>query len=144
VLHQIDTYFHSRIGRLKLREIREGRSCRAELIAYDRPDRASARESRYHVVPVADAAAMRSALESVLAIRAVVRKRRELWMYHNVRVHLDRVEELGSFVEFEAVLGQSANQALSRKRLRKLCEALSIGPRDQIARSYVDLLTSNL
>lgn len=140
VLHQTDTYFHVRSGRLKLREIREGRSRRAELIAYSRADRAMARESTYHVVPATDSGTMKSALDSALRIRAVVRKRRELWMYHNVRVHLDRVEGLGTFIEFEAVLGAGSDRSLSRKRLRELCKALRVERRDQLAQSYVDLL----
>lgn len=140
VLHQTDTYFHPRHGRLKLREIREGRSSRAELIAYERADRASARESRYFVVPVLDATLLKSALKSAMGIRAVVKKRRELWMYHNVRVHLDRVEGLGTFIEFEAVLDGESSPSLSRKRLDALCEALRVNPGKQLAHSYVDLL----
>jgi len=37
-----------------------------------------------------------------------VSKRREIYLWHNVRIHLDAVTGLGSFVEFEAVLGRSA------------------------------------
>src|SRR4051794_5049489 len=78
VLHQVDTYFRSRSGRLKLREIREGPKRRAELIAYVRPDRTAARTSRYFVVSVEDADGMRSAISAALGVRAVVKKRREL------------------------------------------------------------------
>src|SRR4051794_40315812 len=66
VLHQIDTYFEASTGRLKLREIREGRSRRAELIAYSRPNHSRARQSAYYVVPVPDPALLKSALRSTL------------------------------------------------------------------------------
>src|SRR3954465_15271182 len=58
-LRQRDTYFAAPRGRLKLREREPGG---AELIAYERPDAAQARESRYRIAPVADAAALRDAL----------------------------------------------------------------------------------
>src|SRR6185369_8587441 len=53
LLLQTDTYFNVRRGRLKLREIRGER---AELIWYQRPNRAAARDSDYVIVPVADPA----------------------------------------------------------------------------------------
>jgi predicted adenylyl cyclase CyaB len=139
LLHQVDTYFHVRWGRLKLRELRDASVRRAELIAYRRPDRAAARVSEYFIIPVADANAVKSALDGVLGTRAVVAKRRELWMYHNVRIHLDRVDGLGEFVEFEAVIGARNGPALSRKRLDALCKAMRIERSDQLAHSYVDM-----
>src|SRR5687767_6164013 len=105
ILNQVDTYFHVPAGRLKLREIN---NASAELIFYDRPDAPDVRISRYHIAPVADAAAMRALLAAALGVRAVVRKRRELLWYANVRIHLDAVENLGDFVELEAVLSEQA------------------------------------
>ena len=64
VEHQRDTFFHARTGRLKLRERtwREGQDTEdrsdAELIPYERSDTGGARESRYHVVPVIEPAAL--------------------------------------------------------------------------------------
>src|SRR5258708_1706900 len=89
---QTDTYFHSRAGRLKLREI-DGEP--AVLIWYDRSDAATAKLSTYHLVPVADAASLHTALTAALGVRGVVRKRREIFLWHNVRIHLDEVEGLG-------------------------------------------------
>ena len=88
-LQQVDTYFLTLHGRFKLRET-EGRE--AELIWYDRPDLAEARDSVYHVLRVPQAAEMKDALARALGVRRVVRKRRRLWMWENVRIHLDAVE----------------------------------------------------
>jgi adenylate cyclase len=141
VLHHTDTYFVAPHGRLKLREIRYGRSrSRAELIAYQRADRAGARESDYVIVPVADPKRLKLALSSALGVRAVVSKRRELWMFRNVRVHFDRVDRLGDFLELEGVVGPRASEAVSGQRVRELCAALAIDARDEIALSYVDLM----
>ena len=101
VLVQRDTYFAGRDGRLKLRE-QDGE--RPELIAYRRPDSSEASESTYVLAPVADADAMAEALDAGLGATVVVSKRRRLLLWEGVRIHLDEVEGLGSFVEFEAVL----------------------------------------
>src|SRR5437867_2176966 len=63
---QTDTYFYVPRGRLKLREIECGP---ATLICYDRADESTARISAYHLVPVADAAAMKALLGDALGVR---------------------------------------------------------------------------
>jgi len=134
VLEQIDTYFHATHGRLKLREMA---GHRAELIWYDRADDEGARASHYRLAAVADAAALGDALGRGLGIRAIVRKRRELWMLGNVRIHLDDVADRGTFVEFEAVQGPGESEAASRERIEHLARALGLA--EAVAVSYVDL-----
>ena len=136
-LVQIDTYFHATHGRLKLREI-NGET--AELIAYDRPNEVGFRTSEYLVAPVLDPVTIKAALACALGLRGVVRKRRDLFLWHNVRIHLDDVENLGTFVEFEAVLSANDDDPASRDRLHKLQSELRITPEDRVAGSYSDLL----
>jgi len=138
ILHQIDTYFPTKAGRLKLRQINSNGVDRAELIWYHRTNEATARESNYHVVPLMDASLMLAALSAGLGVRGSVRKRRDLLLWHNVRIHLDMVENLGPFIEFEAVLSDQDDETISRARLEELSRALEIG--EQIACSYCDLL----
>jgi predicted adenylyl cyclase CyaB len=134
---QTDTYFHARAGRLKLREI-DGEP--AVLIWYDRPDTAAAKLCAYHLVPVADAALLRTALTAALGVRGVVRKRREIHHWRNVRIHLDAVDGLGTFVEFEAVLSPQDNEAAAYADLETLRRALGLGGAEELAGSYADLL----
>jgi predicted adenylyl cyclase CyaB len=134
---QTDTYFHVPSGRLKLREI-EGHP--AALIFYHRPDLVSARLSEYHLVPVSDAPALKALLAAALGVRGVVSKRRRIWLWHNVRIHLDEVAGLGTFVEFEAVLTSVEEEAVAQERLDELCRVLPISPADYLAASYADLL----
>jgi adenylate cyclase class IV len=131
VLNQIDTYYRSPTGRLKLRQINNER---AELIEYDRPNTPSTRTSTYRVTPVADVSKI------VGDVLCVVRKRRELYLWHNVRIHLDNVEGLGTFIEFEGVVSPEADATLSRERVHRLVDAFGIAPADQIGVSYSDLL----
>jgi predicted adenylyl cyclase CyaB len=134
---QTDTYFNAPRGRLKLRES-EGRV--AELIAYERPDTPDQRESVYHLVPIPDAHALKSALAASLGVRVVVDKRRTLYMWHNVRIHLDEVDNLGSFIEFEALLARPEDEADSPGRLAHLTDVLGIRGEDRVAQSYSDLI----
>jgi predicted adenylyl cyclase CyaB len=140
VLDQLDTYFHVPDGRLKLREINDAS---AELIFYRRPDDLAARLSRYQLVPVPDPAATKALLSAALGVRTVVRKRRELLLYGNVRIHLDSVENLGHFIELEAVLSGQNGQAESLQRLERVTGALGILPEHRLAGSYGELVRSN-
>lgn len=133
-LQQVDTYFLTLHGRFKLRET-EGRE--AELIWYDRPDLAEARDSVYHVLRVPQAAEMKDALARALGVRRVVRKRRRLWMWENVRIHLDAVEGLGTFVEFEAVM-EGEDEGASHARIAALREAMGLGA--PVAGSYGEMM----
>ena len=134
---QTDTYFRVPNGRLKLREM-QGRL--PVLIWYRRPDRAEVRASDYQLVPVAEPAQLKAALAGALGLRGLVHKRREIFWWHNVRVHLDDVEGLGTFVEFEAVLGPADGEAVSLQSLQDLLARLPLNAAASLAGSYADLL----
>ncbi len=134
---QTDTYFRCAQGRLKLREI-EGQ--RSVLIPYQRPDDAGARTSSYRLIEITDPDALRAGLGTTLGIRQVVRKERRILMWKNVRIHLDRVDQLGAFLEFEAVLTADQPESLGHEQIRHLCTALGLRSEEGIEGSYVDLL----
>jgi predicted adenylyl cyclase CyaB len=136
LLHQVDTYFHALHGRLKLRQI-DGRA--AELIAYHRGDATEARASDYTIAPISNPETLKQALAAALGVRVVVDKTREVFLYHNVRIHLDQVRELGTFLEFEAVLDDKIDDAAGRAQVEWLCGQFDILPADHVACSYADL-----
>jgi predicted adenylyl cyclase CyaB len=137
ILEQEDIYFVVLRGRLKLRTI-DGKRC--ELIAYDRPNEAEGRVCDYHIVEIPNRDHTAAALQSVLGIRGIVRKQRELYLWHNVRIHLDAVESLGNFLEFEAVVSENADEEICRLRLHELAARMHIVPEHHIAGSYIDFL----
>jgi homotetrameric cytidine deaminase len=134
---QTDTYFTRARGRLKLREQEPGG---AELIQYRRADATDARESEYRRVPIADAPALRDALDAALGTLVVVRKRRRLLLHENVRIHLDEVEGLGGFLELEAVAEPGSDLAAERDKVSRLRAALEVDDGSLVAQSYSDLL----
>ena len=141
VLVQRDTYFHAVEARLKLREVRSGDGPAAELIAYARADREGPKVSHYRVVPVFDPEALCAALADALGVRVVVEKERRLLLWRGVRIHLDRVERLGAFVEFEAVARTTGGLAAEEAKVVELRRALGLDDdRLLVARGYADLL----
>lgn len=137
-LNQRDTYFHVPKGRLKLRECP---SCEAQLIAYERPDEVGVRASRYFLVAVPDGPLLKAALAATLCIRTVVEKTRTVYLWHNVRIHLDEIKGSGVFIEFEAVMGPGDSDAVAEERLAQLANLLEIKEADWLAVGYGDLAT---
>jgi homotetrameric cytidine deaminase len=138
LLEQRDTYFAGRHGRLKLRE-QEGAS--AELIAYRRPDEAGPEESAYVRAVADDGARMRETLDAALGTTVVVAKRRRLFLWENVRIHLDDVEGLGTFIELEALVGPGAGDLdTARSKVDRLRSELAIADDALVAAGYSDLL----
>jgi len=131
-LQQTDWYFRVPSGRLKLRVAGANRD--GELIAYSRPDRTAARTSDFQRMPTPDAAGTRKLLARMLGVRTCVRKRREVWLYKNARIHLDTVESLGRFIEIEVVITEGTAQA--RALMKELRTVLGISAKDLIAGSY--------
>jgi homotetrameric cytidine deaminase len=137
VISQRDTYFARARGRLKLREQEPGED---ELIEYRRADEAGARTSSYRRVPVGAAAELREALDAALGTLVVVAKRRRLLLLDNVRIHLDEVEGLGSFMELEAVAAPDSDLAAEHDQVARLRGRLEIGDEALVGDSYSDLL----
>ncbi|MGN6217241.1 MAG: class IV adenylate cyclase [Solirubrobacterales bacterium] len=137
VLHQRDTYFKVARGRLKLRE---EESAASQLISYARPDEVEERLSCYRLVEIADTAGLKAALSESLGTLVVVSKRRRLFLWRDVRIHLDQVDGLGAFLEFEAVALEQSDLSEERQKVRHLREAFAINSEDLIDRSYSDLI----
>ena len=135
---QVDTYFVTSRGRLKLRE---SSLSGAHLIPYLRPDGTAPRRSDYALVPIEDPGSVKALLTELLGVHRVVRKEREIFRVGNVRIHLDRVETLGNFLELEAVFdGDAAVEEGEHRKVRELMAALGVQPTDLIATSYEGLV----
>ncbi|MBP1691481.1 MAG: cyaB [Bacteroidetes bacterium] len=133
-LDQTDVYFAVSRGRLKLRLI-EGKG--AELIYYEREDERTARWSTYTRLAVADPNVLQGMLAQALGVRGVVKKHRTVYLHDSARIHLDRVEGLGDFLEFEIVeTGEKKASAL----MERLKAVFSVSQSAMIGGSYIDLL----
>jgi predicted adenylyl cyclase CyaB len=135
-LNQRDTFFRVANGKLKLRE---ENGC-AVLIFYRRGESGPMMLSDYEIVPVADLARTLRVLEDALGAIAVVEKVRTLMTRDNVRLHLDRVANLGGFGEIEAVIADGDDPERSRGAVDETLAALGVAPADLIGVSYFELL----
>ena len=98
---QDDTFFRCDTGRLKLRVFEDGRG---ELIFYRRPDADGPKVSFYVLSPTASPDTLREALTLSNGQEGRVVKHRTLFLVGRTRVHLDRVQGLGDYMELEVVL----------------------------------------
>ncbi len=137
LLEQADAFFACPEGRLKLRRFGDGS---AELIFYRRDDVAGPRESEFLKAPIPDPDALEAALGTALGVLGHVRKLRTLYLVGQTRIHLDRVERLGWFLELEVVLGDDQSIADGEVITRDLMAQLGVSSDDLIDVSYLDLL----
>ena len=136
LIAQDDTFFQVPHGRLKLREFADGS---AELIHYHRADTLDAKLSDYRRVAAPDAGALREALGRALGTIGRVRKQRWLLLAGQTRIHLDRVEGLGDFIELEVVLRDDQGVADGVRIADQLMHELGLAQAERIAGAYLDL-----
>ncbi|XP_039301066.1 uncharacterized protein LOC111049768, partial [Nilaparvata lugens] len=98
VIKQEDFFFNAKEGRLKLRKFEGGA---AELIFYDRPNMEGPKLSEYEKCSVSDGSKLQAVLSRALGVSGEVRKYRHLFLVGQTRIHVDQVENLGSFMELE-------------------------------------------
>ena len=134
---QVDTYFNTVKGRLKLRQ----GTIENNLIYYERENKAGPKQSSFSLVEVPDAAGLKDMLAAAIGIKVAVEKQREIYFIDNVKFHLDTLHQLGSFVEIEA---SNKYASLSTEELNKQCnfymQQFAIAESDLINISYSDML----
>lgn len=134
---QADTYFNVPNGRLKLRE----GNIENNLIYYQRAETAGAKQSNVDLIKTEDGPGLRNLLTKALGVKAVVKKKREIYYIGNVKFHLDTLEGLGSFVEIEA---SNRFEDISAEKLRQQCEAymreFGVEAGDLVNMSYSDMI----
>jgi predicted adenylyl cyclase CyaB len=134
--HQVDTYFRVRQGRLKLRE----GNIENALIYYRRPNQAGPKTSDVLLHQTTRGSGLKEILAAALGVLVVVDKQREIYHLENVKIHLDRVEGMGEFVEIEAAGDEHADRGALLAQCQELMTAFGIRDEDLVSESYSDLL----
>jgi len=136
---QVDTYHRvDASGASRRVKVRDSDRHGLQLIRYARPEDAGVRASDYQRLLLEGPEDPR--LAGLGEPLLVVTKVRDLYWIENVRVHLDEVEGLGSFLELEAVIDEERDEALCRRQVDELLEALGVGEAELLRASYSDLL----
>jgi adenylate cyclase class 2 len=129
--HQRDTYFRVPEGRLKLREGGVEKS----LIFYKRSNQAATRDSSVVYAFVENTRELREVLAAALTVMGVVEKDREIYYVGETKIHLDRIEGHGFFLEVEA---PNASEAA------RFFDFFGLKPTSLEGRSYSDFARKNL
>jgi predicted adenylyl cyclase CyaB len=137
LVEQDDTFFTCAQGRLKLRDFGDGTG---ELIHYERADSEGPKLSDYVHARTTDPTELRETLTRALGVIGRVRKVRWLLLAGQTRIHLDRVEGLGDFIELEVVLRDEQSVAEGEAIAEQLMGALGIARDKRLAGAYLDLL----
>ena len=134
---QDDTFFRCESGRLKLRAFSQEDG---ELIFYRRADQQGPKESFYLRSPTSAPETLRESLSQAYGEAGRVRKHRTLFLAGRTRIHLDKVECLGHFLELEVVLGEDEPAEVGIREAHELMARLGVDPSQLIEGAYVDLL----
>jgi predicted adenylyl cyclase CyaB len=133
-LHQKDTYYHYKYGLLKLRE----ESGFFSLIKYNRMEDTKDRWSNYSILEIYGEN-INNYLSEIFDEEIVVKKERRLYMYKNTRIHFDKVENLGEFIELETVV-ENISRDEARIEFITVRDLLELNLSNEIRKSYRDLI----
>lgn len=133
---QDDTFFRCDTGRLKLRAFS---SDNGELIFYRRVNQQGPKESFYLRSPTSAPETLRDSLSLAYGQVGRVRKHRTMFLVGRTRIHLDRVEGLGHFLELEVVLADGEPSEVGVREAHELMEKLGVRPSQLVEGAYVDL-----
>ncbi|XP_059482014.1 uncharacterized protein LOC132200517 [Neocloeon triangulifer] len=141
ILKQVDVFFPSKNGRLKLRDEEVDGKREACLIFYDRPDTKGPKLSTYSKCPLGSSGQqLRGVLAAALGERLAVHKTRHLFMVANTRIHVDEVDGLGNFMELEVGLLDEQTIEDGNKIAKDLMAKLNISETDLLDVAYADML----
>ena len=135
--HQIDTYFNTTKGRLKLRE----GNIENSLINYNREDISGSKQSDIILYQHEPNNALKDILTLQLGIKIVVDKKRKIYFIDNIKFHFDIVDSLGTFIEVEAI---DNKEEFTIEQLRTQCDKyfnfFELNETNVIDKSYSDLI----
>ena len=134
---QDDTFFACDTGRLKLRAFSNDLG---ELIFYQRSNQSGPKESFYLRSPTTSPENLRESLSLAYGQIGRIRKYRTLFLVGRTRVHLDRVEGLGHFLELEVMLVDDEPTEQGVREAGQLMEQLGIQADQLVEGAYLDLM----
>ncbi|XP_055843771.1 uncharacterized protein LOC129910416 [Episyrphus balteatus] len=136
LLIQKDIFFNSETGRLKLRHTE---NAKAQLVYYDRPDIAGPKLSKFNKITIDEPEILEKILTASNGARGILKKHRYLFMYKNTRIHMDKVEDLGNFMEFEVCLKPEQTIEEGQAFAEELMKLFGIKEDDLMTGAYFDV-----
>ena len=138
--HQIDTYFHSKSGKLKLRE----GNVYSELLHYTEESGKQTIKRKHNTYHSTSNSCLKEILEKTIGSKCVVDKNRATYQLDNVYFHLDTVKGLGDFIKIESIdLDGSKDSQKIQAQCNQYLKTLEINAKDIVSSPYSELLQQN-
>jgi predicted adenylyl cyclase CyaB len=97
--------------------------------------------SSYEKTDVSDPEAMERVLANSIGVKGEVKKTRYLFIYEQTRIHLDNVDHLGYFLEFEVCLKPEETIEYGTEIAEQLMKVFEIKSENLITGAYMDKLS---
>lgn len=110
------------------------------LVQYTRPDVSGPKLSEFDVLDVADPDKLDRMLSNSLGVIGEVKKSRYLFFHEQTRIHLDKVDGLGSFLEFEVCLRPEQSIEDGTQIANDLMKQFEITEENLMTGAYMDEL----
>jgi adenylate cyclase len=137
LIEQEDYFFNCENGRLKLRIFSADKG---ELIFYNRENCSAPKTSEYFTSVTNEPSKLLQVLKNSYGIRGIVKKTRTLFLIGRSRVHIDQVESLGNFLEFEVILSGVEDTNDGKREAYRLMNLFGIEKDSLIDCAYIDLI----
>ncbi len=138
--HQIDTYFHSKSGNLKLREGNNS----SRLVHYTAENGKQTIKNTLNIYKTIPNSCLKEILEKTIGSNCIVDKIRESYCIENISFYLDTVKGLGDFIKIKA---NNVNGSIGTEKLKAQCnqhlKTLEINAKDIVTLAYRELLQQN-
>lgn len=137
---QHDTFFRVPVGRLKVRRFKNGER---EIIYYIRNSCVGPKKSKYYRLKIGSS--LYFALKPFARVwpkKGNVIKSRELFILGDTRIHLDSVEGLGNYLEFEVMIDSDNSSAndYGKAKANLLLKSLCIPRESLLEDAYIDII----
>ena len=111
-----------------------------ELIFYNRKNASGLKLSEYYISKKDEPSKLLKVLEKSHGIVGIIKKTRKFFLIGRVRIHIDNIENLGDFIEFEVVLSEDEDISEGVAEIQKLIGQFGINNDSLIDCAYVDLI----
>jgi predicted adenylyl cyclase CyaB len=136
--HQIDTYYNilNKGARMK---IREG-NIENFLIYYERKDTPQPKKSDVILFDTEPYSPLGQILEKSLGVLATIDKEREIYVIENMKFHVDKVKDLGTFIEIEASDSTGIGESDLLEQCKQYMRLFDVKDEDLVEHSYSDMI----
>ncbi|CAI4228265.1 unnamed protein product [Auanema sp. JU1783] len=138
---QEDVYFNVPKGYLKLRIMHPNRC--GHLIFNSNSKMSGHKMSKSQITEVEDVTQIRMTLAAALSELGTIRKKRRIFTVDNLRIYLDEVDEMGTFIDVSLTMNTSDEEVIIKK-VADIRQKLQIQESDIVPVAYLDLMMQKL